>query len=85
MTFAQLLNQNSYVIAALFFFAILLIIVWRIRHKTIRIALVAGGAFVLILLNFLFRVGVSEIQTTAQFDEILATHQPMVLEIYSNY
>jgi len=85
MTFAQLVNQNSYVLAALFCFAILLVIAWRIRQKTIRIALILGGALVLVALNFLFRVGVSEIQTTTQFDEILAARQPVVLEIYSNY
>lgn len=85
MTFAQLLNQNSYVVAALFFFAIILLVAWRVRQKANRLALILGSAIVLIALNFVFRVGVSEIQTTTQFDEILATHQPVVLEIYSNY
>jgi len=85
MTLAQLFNQNSYVLAALFFFAIFLVAVWRVRRKTLRLALILGGALVLIALNFIFRVGVSEIQSTTQFDEILAAHQPTVLEIYSNY
>lgn len=85
MTLPQLVNQNSYVVAALFFFAIILVVAWRVRPKTLRLALILGGALVLIALNFVFRVGVSEIQATTQFDEILAAHQPLVLEIYSNY
>jgi flagellar biosynthesis protein FliQ len=85
MTLPQLVNQNSYVVAALFFFTIILIMAWRVRQKTLRLALILGGALILIALNFVFRVGVSEIQATTQFDEILAAHQPLVLEIYSNY
>ena len=85
MTFAQLVNQNSYLLFALVLFAILLAVTWRVHPNTIRLALILGGALVLIALNFVFRVGVSEIQATSQFDDILALRQPVVLEIYSNY
>ena len=85
MTLAQLFNQNSYIVAAIFFFALLLVAARRIHSVRIRLALIIGGALILIAVNFIFRVGVSEIQSTTQFDEILTDHQPVVLEIYSNY
>ena len=86
MTFAQLLNQNSYTLAALFVLAlILLIALWRVREKKIALAVVLVAAAMLAVINWVLRDGAGEIETLTQFDEIRATSQPLVLEIYSNY
>lgn len=86
MTLAQFVNQNSYTIAAAVVLAISqLLILWRVRRKKIALAFFVAACLALVLVNLLLRVGTSEIGSTQQFDEILAAHQPLVLEIYSNY
>ena len=82
----QLINPNSYIIAALTIFlpALLIVAVFFRRRKLAWLGLV-GLAALLIAINLVLRVGVSEIETTAQFDQILASGKPVVLEIYSNY
>lgn len=86
MTLAQFVNQNSYTIAAAVVLAISqLLILWRVRRKKIALAFFVSACLALVLVNLSLRVGTSEIGSTQQFDEILAAHQPLVLEIYSNY
>ena len=86
MTFAQILNQNSYTVAAAFLLAIVqLLVLWRVRPKKIAFVFFLAAILALVAINLTFRVGASEIESTTQFDEILTAHQPLVLEIYSNY
>lgn len=85
MNLAQLVNQNSYWLATLPIIVIAaLIILLRFRRSrlawsavTVLVAFALGG-------SFLFRVGVSEIESVAQFEQILAAPQPVVVEFYSN-
>jgi len=82
----QIINPNSYIIAASIVFIIALgvvLVFWRRR----AVAWLGLGtlAAIFIVVNLVLRVGVSEIETTAQFDQILASGRPVVLEIYSNY
>ena len=85
MSMQQLLNQNSYIIAAVFLAFIALIIVMRFRQSPFAWAGFIALVVVLVAVNLAFRVTVSEIETAAQFDQVLASNQPVVLEIYSNY
>ena len=81
----QLINQNSYIIAAVFLAFIALIIVMRFRQSPFAWAGFMALVVVLVAVNLAFRVTVSEIETATQFDQVLASNQPVVLEIYSNY
>ncbi len=86
MSFLQLINQNSYTFAALTIFSISLVVVLaRFRQLPAAWGTLIGLALMLIAGNLVMRVGMSEIETTAQFDQILSTGKPVVLEIYSNY
>lgn len=86
MSLAQLLNQNSYLLAALTLFLVASIsVIARFRKTPLAwFALIVLG-MLLIAGDWVLRVGASEIESTAQFDQILSAHQPLVLEIYSNY
>ena len=86
MNFAQFINQNSYWVITSFGALIALVVV-LVRFRRSR---VGGGALALLVVlivagNFLLRVGASEIETAAQFDQIVASNSPVVLEFYSNY
>ncbi len=86
LTMPQLLNQNSYTFAALIIFvAALASVLVRYRRARYSYPALAALALALIAGNFIFRVGVSEIESAAQFDQLLAARQPLVLEIFSNY
>ena len=82
----QLINQHSYIFAAL----VVLVIALGIAYARFRasprawIALIALAGL-LVAGNLLFSDGASDIETVAQFDALLATRQPILLEIYSNY
>ena len=82
----QIINPNSYIIAAgLIVLIALAVVVMRFRKTPIAwiaLTILTSG---LIAGNLVFRVGTSEIQTPAQFDQILANGKPVVLEIYSDY
>lgn len=86
MSLAQLLNQNSYLLTALAIFLIAAIFVIARFRKRPRawFALIVLG-MVLVAGDLVLRVGASEIESTAQFEQVLSAHQPFVLEIYSNY
>lgn len=86
MSLAQLLNQNSYLLTALAIFLMASIFVIARFRKTppAWFALIVLG-MILVAGDLVLRVGAGEIESTAQFDRILSTHQPLVLEIYSNY
>lgn len=86
MSLPQLVNQNSYLIAAFVVFVIALVIVlarfrdsWRtwVALLALIASLIAG--------NLILSSGASEIETPAQFDMLIAAHQPVVIEFYSNY
>jgi len=85
MNLAQLVNQNSYWLATLPIIVIAaLIVLLRFRRSRLAWSAVAVlGAFALCG-SFLLRVGVSEIESVAQFEQILAAPQPVVVEFYSN-
>ena len=85
MSMQQLINQNSYIIAAIFLAFVALIIVMRFRQSPFTWAGFIALVVVLVAVNLAFRVTVSEIETATQFDQVLASNQPVVLEIYSNY
>lgn len=82
----QLFNQTSYVTFSLFLFFIATLIV-LIRFRRTKIAWSGLGllAVVFIAGDLFLRVGVSDIASTSQFDQILALRQPVVVEFYSNY
>ncbi|MBI5649383.1 MAG: hypothetical protein HZC40_02885 [Chloroflexi bacterium] len=86
MTPAQLLNQNSYLFAALVILMIAFAIVVA-RFRQTRFAWLALIALVAILIagNRAFSRGASEIESSAAFDALLAAPQPVVLEFYSDY
>ena len=85
VSITQWIFSNSYLVAALAIFLIGIVVVWRIRlARTYKFAIVLGMASVLIVGDFFFRVGISEITSVQQFDSILAGNQPVLLEIYSN-
>lgn len=81
-----IINHNSYIIAALTILALAAALI-ATRFRQQPAAWIGLVALVLILVagNLVFRVGPSEIETTAQFDQVLASGKPVVLEIYSNY
>jgi len=82
----QIINPNSYTIAAAIIFLIALGGVWARGRRSRRAWLGLGAlAILLVAINLIFRVGASEIETASQFDQVLAGNQPVVLEIYSNY
>ena len=82
----SIINPNSYIIVATFVFVVAFIGVWMCLRRRIA-AWIGLGVLVAVLIavNLLLRVGVSEIETTAQFEQILTSNKPVVLEIYSNY
>ncbi|CAG0945013.1 hypothetical protein ANRL1_02062 [Anaerolineae bacterium] len=86
MSVSQLVNQNSYLIAAFVVFVIALVIVLARFRESVRawLALLALIA-ILIAGNLSLSSGASEIETTAQFETLVAAHQPIVIEFYSNY
>jgi len=86
MNLPQLLNQNSYWLATLSLVAIASLIV-LLRFRRSRLAWSAVALLVALALfgSFLFRIGVSEIESVAQFEQILAAPQPVVVEFYSNH
>lgn len=86
MSIFQIVNQNSYTFVAAFVFLIALIVVVLV-FRQVPLAWGALGALAILLIagDLFLRVGVSEINTAAQFDQVLAARQPVVLEIYSNY
>jgi hypothetical protein len=86
MSIQQFINQNSYVVAAVFLALIAFFIVSvKFRQSPFAWAGFVALLVILIAVNLALRVSVSEIETTAQFDLVLAANQPVVLEIYSNY
>lgn len=86
MAFAQWLNQNSYVLVAFILFIIALAVVGGFfRRRPVAWGALGLLAVALVAGNLFLRVGVSDIETAAQFDQLLAAHQPVVLEVYSNY
>ena len=86
MSIQQLINQNSYVVAAVFLALITFsIVIAKFRQAPFAWAGFVALLIVLVVVNLALRVSVSEIETTTQFDLVLASNQPVVLEIYSNY
>ncbi len=86
MNLAQFINQNSYWVITSFGALIALVVV-LVRFRRSRVGWGALALLVVLIVagNFLLRVGASEIETTAQFDQIVASNSPVVLEFYSNY
>jgi hypothetical protein len=86
MPIAQIINQNSYVVmASVLTLAAFLFVLFRFRTAPLAWGGLVVLMVVLVAINLALRVNVSEIETTAQFDQLLKSNQPVVLEIYSNY
>lgn len=86
MSLPQVVNQNSYTLGSLALLSMALVLV-AARFRNVPLAWGAFGVLVVVLIagNLLLRVGAADVDSTAQFDQILAARQPVVLEIYSNY
>ncbi len=86
MSLAQLFNQNSYTVGAITLLVVALVLaIARFRDTPAAWLALAALAIALVAGDLLFRVGGPDIEMTAQFDQVLAARQPVVLEIYSNY
>lgn len=86
MPITQIINQNSYVIMAFATaLAAFLFVLFRFRDVPLAWGGLVALIVALIAINLALRVNVSEVETTAQFDQLLKSNQPVVLEIYSNY
>lgn len=81
----QLLNQHSYLITALLVFLIAggFLLRWRGGLPGALLTLALTG--LLVGGYFLLRPGQSTIQDAAEFEAALASGQPVLLELYSNY
>lgn len=86
MTLPQLVNQNSYTLAALLLLLFATpILLMRTRRKRVTLAILFALVFLFGAANLIFRVGATDIESVAQFDQLVAARQPVMLEIYSNY
>jgi hypothetical protein len=85
---AMFFNQFSFVLIALFGIGLLSLVTWQ--AKALPLWLRIGGPLVALLATFIFWLALRPtpsitVNTAADFDRLLASGKPTILEFYSEY
>ena len=82
----RLLNQHSFVIAALLLLGLVLGLMWwrRVRVRY-RVGVTGGLAALLVGVMLWLRTGAGDVRTPDDLDRVLGRGRPVVLELYSDY
>ena len=81
----QLINQNSYILIGLIFFALGAIFAFRVQTSLARMVIIVGILTPILLFGLMLKNGASSVDSSEKLDQIILNGQPTVLVFYSDY
>ncbi|HYZ91973.1 MAG TPA: hypothetical protein VFA34_06210 [Actinomycetota bacterium] len=80
----ELVNQNSFVLAAIVLLVLLWFVAGRFVKRFLKLA-IAGVIVLLVAAALVLRTGPSDVASGTELDRVLAKGKPVALEFFSNF